>query len=507
MAVWTPGSYLVREYAAERRGGHARRPPGAAAAGREDDEEPLADRDRRRARDHAELPRLLPRDVRPHQLGRRRLRDAQRRADVHDAGRIAATAAARRARSSCPPAGRRRSPAAGRARRRAASLPRARLRHARRFTDRRRQPRRLRFTVDGKPHSSSTSVKAGVFDGARAAQDLEDRPGRQDASGASLPYDKYVFFNLLTEASGGLEHKNSRDDDGEPLGDADAPSYLRLAEPRVARVLPRLERQAAAAGRARPVRLRARELSAQPVDRRGPHRLLRRPAGRGAPGSTTPRRVSATSCPTPSGRCRRRPARLTQSAEMASFDAWIKHYRPDENTVNIVDQLLHERRRARLPARRAHPRRDQRREEPGRRDAAGVRALLGRHGLHAGGVPADGERGGRHRPRAVVHAARWRRPRSSTTAPALDWFGLRVRAPSPQAQIRRAGSARRRRSRAAGCWSRTCRAARRRSTPASTRGRDPRHRRFPRACPTARRSAAVVRAGQTVTCSSRAATN
>ena len=24
-----------------------------------------------------------------------------------------------------------------------------------------------------------------------------------------LPYDRYVFFNLLTESSGGLEHKNS----------------------------------------------------------------------------------------------------------------------------------------------------------------------------------------------------------------------------------------------------------------------------------------------------------
>ena len=24
-----------------------------------------------------------------------------------------------------------------------------------------------------------------------------------------MPYDKYVFFNLLTEASGGLEHRNS----------------------------------------------------------------------------------------------------------------------------------------------------------------------------------------------------------------------------------------------------------------------------------------------------------
>jgi predicted metalloprotease with PDZ domain len=30
------------------------------------------------------------------------------------------------------------------------------------------------------------------------------------------------------------------------------------------------------------------------------------------------------------------PGRLTQTAEMASFDAWIKVYRPDENTVNTA---------------------------------------------------------------------------------------------------------------------------------------------------------------------------
>jgi predicted metalloprotease with PDZ domain len=30
------------------------------------------------------------------------------------------------------------------------------------------------------------------------------------------------------------------------------------------------------------------------------------------------------------------PGRLTQTAEMASFDAWIKQYRPDENTLNTV---------------------------------------------------------------------------------------------------------------------------------------------------------------------------
>ena len=46
-------------------------------------------------------------------------------------------------------------------------------------------------------------------------------------------------------------------------------------------------------------------------------------------------------------RCRRRPAGCRSPRSMASFDAWIKHYRPDENSVELGDQLLHERGRHR----------------------------------------------------------------------------------------------------------------------------------------------------------------
>src|SRR5262249_48695817 len=67
------------------------------------------------------------------------------------------------------------------------------------------------FTAAGKPHVL-VDVAAGdadaVFDGARAARDLQRIVETDVAFWGSLPYDKYVFFNVLT-GSGGLEHKNS----------------------------------------------------------------------------------------------------------------------------------------------------------------------------------------------------------------------------------------------------------------------------------------------------------
>ena len=49
-----------------------------------------------------------------------------------------------------------------------------------------------------------------MFDGARAAKDIETIVGEQRDVGLGCPYDKYVFLNMLTDtAGGGLEHKNS----------------------------------------------------------------------------------------------------------------------------------------------------------------------------------------------------------------------------------------------------------------------------------------------------------
>ncbi|WP_435021138.1 M61 family metallopeptidase [Tundrisphaera sp. TA3] len=65
------------------------------------------------------------------------------------------------------------------------------------------------FTVDGKPHFLVNEGENGIWDGPKAAKDVEAIVRAQRAFWGSLPYDQYIFFNMLTESSGGLEHKAS----------------------------------------------------------------------------------------------------------------------------------------------------------------------------------------------------------------------------------------------------------------------------------------------------------
>jgi predicted metalloprotease with PDZ domain len=66
------------------------------------------------------------------------------------------------------------------------------------------------FVVDGKPHFLVNTGEGGVWDGARAVRDVEQIVhAHWRLWGGPLPYDKYLFLNMVTEASGGLEHLNS----------------------------------------------------------------------------------------------------------------------------------------------------------------------------------------------------------------------------------------------------------------------------------------------------------
>src|SRR6185312_12814515 len=65
------------------------------------------------------------------------------------------------------------------------------------------------FEVDGKKHILLNDGEQGVWDGPRSAKDVEAIVRAERDFWGFLPYDKYVFFNLLTETGGGLEHKNS----------------------------------------------------------------------------------------------------------------------------------------------------------------------------------------------------------------------------------------------------------------------------------------------------------
>ena len=156
-------------------------------------------------------------------------------------------------------------------------------------------------------------------------------------------------------------------------------------------------------------------------------------------------------------------------------------------------QLLREGGRGRLPARRQDPQGDRRQEEPRRRDAAGLRALFG---ADRASRPSSSAPSRRRSPASTSSA--WFRKALETTeeldyAETLDWFGLRFakdekkNGNGEQASQGLARAGGQERGRPADGQPGQARHARIRGG-LQRRRRDPRHRRRPRSRPTSGRS-------------------
>ena len=65
------------------------------------------------------------------------------------------------------------------------------------------------FDLDGTPHYLVNVDEGGVWDGPRSAKDVETIVGEHRRMWGFLPYDRYLFLNMITETSGALEHRNS----------------------------------------------------------------------------------------------------------------------------------------------------------------------------------------------------------------------------------------------------------------------------------------------------------
>src|SRR6266545_367718 len=190
------------------------------------------------------------------------------------------------------------------------------------------------FIVDGKPHYLVDINEGGVFDGARAARDLERIVTADKALWGSLPHEKYVFFNLMTEASGGLEHRNSvmmMTSRWKMVTRASYVDWLGLASHEFFHLWN--------VKRLRPIELgpfdyekenypRSLWISEGLTDYYGDLQVRR--AGLTSPWEYLGLLSDAIKT------LQTTPGRLVQSVESASFDAWIKQYRPDENSVNTV---------------------------------------------------------------------------------------------------------------------------------------------------------------------------
>lgn len=65
------------------------------------------------------------------------------------------------------------------------------------------------FVVEGKRHYLVNEGEGPMWDGPASARDVAKIVGEYSRQWGGLPYEKYVFFNMIVESGGGLEHKNS----------------------------------------------------------------------------------------------------------------------------------------------------------------------------------------------------------------------------------------------------------------------------------------------------------
>jgi predicted metalloprotease with PDZ domain len=188
------------------------------------------------------------------------------------------------------------------------------------------------FEVAGRKHYLVDTPDSPVFDGASAVKDVERIVRQNLAMWGQLPYEKYVFLNMLTESGGGLEHKNSVLMMTTRWSTRTPQRYLRW--------LGLVSHEYFHAWNVK--RLRPRALGPFDYDREnytpslwiaegftdyyGDLNLVR--AGL----STREEYLLDLSRAIQS--LQTTPGRLVQTADMASFDAWIKAYRPDENSAN-----------------------------------------------------------------------------------------------------------------------------------------------------------------------------
>jgi predicted metalloprotease with PDZ domain len=193
------------------------------------------------------------------------------------------------------------------------------------------------FSVDDRKHYLVNIGEAGVFDGAKAAKDLEVIIREQRRFWGSLPYERYLVMNVLTAvpgqiAGGGLEHKNSTLLIAGRWATRTRQSYLAWLELATHEIF-----HAWNGKRLRPVELGPFDYESENFTRSlwvvegvtdyyG--ELLVHRAGLSNPVeyldalSNKIEELQTT------------PGRTVQSAELASQDAWIKYYRPDENSPN-----------------------------------------------------------------------------------------------------------------------------------------------------------------------------
>jgi len=190
------------------------------------------------------------------------------------------------------------------------------------------------FTVEGTPISLVSVGDPSLFDGARAAKDLEAVVREQRRLWGALPYERYIFFNVLTEAGGGLEHLNSS-----VLMASRWTTRTRKAYTAWLQLASHEHFHAWNVKRLRPV-----ELGPFDYERENTTRSLWVAEGvTDYYGDLMVHRAGLTdqkeyldALSDSIKALQTTPGRQVQAVDASSYDAWIRYYRPDENSPNVA---------------------------------------------------------------------------------------------------------------------------------------------------------------------------
>jgi predicted metalloprotease with PDZ domain len=191
------------------------------------------------------------------------------------------------------------------------------------------------FEVSGTPHQIVSLGDTASWDHERTARDLRALVNAQQAFwGGPLPYPRYQFLNLLVGHKGGLEHRDSATVMSSGRAQRPRASYLRW--------LSVFSHELFHAWNVK--RLRPAELGPFDYENEVPTRALW--VAEGITSYYDDLLLARAGLITRAEYLERlsgmlesvhtRAGRHVRSLEQASFDAWIKQYRPDENSANVT---------------------------------------------------------------------------------------------------------------------------------------------------------------------------
>lgn len=190
------------------------------------------------------------------------------------------------------------------------------------------------YTVAGKPHYLVSFGDLRFFDLERAARDAETITREQYRFWRELPYEDFWIFNAVVDGSGGLEHRNSTLIMRDRFATRSRPAYISWLE-----VVSHELFHVWNVKRLRPVALGPFDYENEALTRE----LWQAEGVTDYYASLLVARAGLTSeeelLQALSGEIRTlqtTPGRSLQSAEQSSFDAWIRAYRPDENSPNVA---------------------------------------------------------------------------------------------------------------------------------------------------------------------------